>query len=96
MTTLPGGPWFKLSLVGIRLARPTDDLAIDDPLAGWCLEAHVESGVAFRPLPPRGLGLAKREERASVLPLLLSIGLGALGVWKLWELGVWALMLALG
>jgi hypothetical protein len=89
------GPWVRLDLVAIRYVRPSDDLAIDDPLGGWCLEARTETGVAFRRLPPRGLGLARREERASVLPLLLSVGLMALGVMKLWELAAWLVIVAM-
>ena len=89
MTMLPTGPWVRLTLVGLRVIRPTDDLAIDDPLAGWCLEARTESGVAFRRLPPRGL--APKSDERSLLAMLLAGALMALGFWKLFELAALAI-----
>jgi len=97
------GPWVRLDLVAIRYVRPSDDLAIDDPLGGWCLEARTESGVAFgrslrsqttgRRLPPRGLGCAQREDphRHDVRTLLMA-QLIVLGLWKLYELAAMAIV----
>jgi hypothetical protein len=87
------GPWMKLSLVGLRYIRPTDDLAIDDPLAGWCMEANAQSGVAFRRLPPRGL--APKAEERSLWPMLIAGGLMILGVWRLWDLAAWLFVVVL-